>query len=141
MMKSPRLSVVAIFAVVLSAGCGHTQDRLLETEQGQLELRQIQCRQFEMTDREKMLRTIMATLQDLGFVMDKADAGLGLVTATRLDQVSFRMTVTVRPRGEKNLLVRASGQYGTRPVTAGQPYQRFFAALSKALFLDAQQIE
>jgi len=83
----------------------------------------------------------MATLQDLGFVMDKADAGLGLVTATKLDRVSFRMTVTVRTRGEKNLLVRASGQYGTRPVTAGEPYQRFFAALSKALFLDAQEVD
>lgn len=141
MMNSPRLSVVALFGVVLGAGCVHTQDRLLETEKGQLELRQIQCRQFETTDQEKMLRTIMATLQDLGFVMDKADAGLGLVTATKLDGVSFRMTVTVRPRGERNLLVRASGQHGTRPVTAWEPYQRFFAALGKALFLDAQEIE
>jgi len=141
MMKALLLSLVAVFGIAPGVGCGHTQDRLLETEQGQLELRQIQCRRFETTDREKMLRTIMATLQDLGFVMDKADAGLGLVTATKLDRVSFRMTVTVTPRGEKNLLVRASGQYGTRPVTAGEPYQRFFAALSKALFLDAQEVD
>jgi len=130
-------------AIVLAAlaGCNSSKDRLLDTEKGQVELRQIQSRAFDTTDREKMLRTIMATLQDLGFVMDKADAGLGVVTATKLDKYALRMTVTVRARGEKQLLVRASGQFELKPVTAPEPYQQFFLALSKAMFLEAQQVD
>jgi hypothetical protein len=45
-----------------------------------------------------MLRTVIATMQDLSFVIDKADAGLGTVSGTKLDGYQLRMTVTVRPR-------------------------------------------
>lgn len=135
-----RLLPLAACAALL-ASCGSSQDRMLETEKGQVELRQIQSRAFETTDREKLLRTIMATLQDLGFVMDKADAALGVVTATKLDRYQLRMTVTVRPRGEKQLLVRANGQINIRPVTDPEPYRQFFNSLSKAMFLEAQQVE
>ena len=127
--------------VALLACSGPSQNRLLEAEKGQVELRQIQSRVFETVDREKMLRTIMATLQDLGFVMDKADAGLGVVTATKLDRYALRMTVTVRPRGEKHLLVRANGQYNNTAVLSPEPYQQLFTALSKAMFLEAQQVD
>lgn len=135
-----KLTPVALALATLAA-CNSSKDRLLETQKGQVELRQIQSRAFDTTDREKMLRTIMATLQDLGFVMDKADGGLGVVTATKLDKYALRMTVTVRPRGEKQLLVRASGQFELQPVTAPEPYQQFFTALSKAMFLEAQEVD
>jgi hypothetical protein len=133
-----RLLVLAACAM---AACGTSQNKMLETEKGQVELRQIQSRAFDTTDREKMLRTIMATLQDLGFVLDKADATLGLVTATKLDRYALRMTVTVRARGEKQLLVRASGQFNQQPVVEPAPYQQFFTALGKAMFLEAQQVD
>jgi hypothetical protein len=135
-----KLSPVFLAAALLACG-GPSQNRLLETEKGQLEARQIQSRMFETTDREKMLRNIMATLQDLGFVMDKADAALGVVTATKLDRYALRMTVTVRPRGEKHLLVRANGQFNNAAVLEPGPYQQFFSALSKAMFLEAQQVD
>jgi hypothetical protein len=135
-----KLSPVFLTAALLACG-GPSQNRLLETEKGQLEARQIQSRMFETTDREKMLRNIMATLQDLGFVMDKADAALGVVTATKLDRYALRMTVTVRPRGEKHLLVRANGQFNNAAVLEPGPYHQFFSALSKAMFLEAQQVD
>jgi predicted RNA-binding protein with EMAP domain len=136
-----------VFAVTLVCwagllcGCATSDKQLLETEKGQVELREIQSRAFETTDREKTLRTIMATLQDLGFVIDKADATLGTVTATKLDRYALRMTVTVRPRGEKSLMVRASAQFNERAVVEPAPYQQFFNSLSKAMFLEAQQVE
>jgi hypothetical protein len=49
-----------------------------------------------------------------------------------------RLTVTVRQRNEAQLLVRASAQYFVQAVEAPEPYQLFFSALEKALFLDAQ---
>jgi len=133
--------VAAAVILALCYGCATSDTKLLETEKAQVELRQIQSRAFDTTDREKTLRTVMATLQDLSFVIDKADATLGAVTATKLDQYALRMTVTVRPLGEKQLLVRASAQFNQRAVVEPAPYQHFFSALSKAMFLEAQQVE
>jgi hypothetical protein len=131
----------AAVVFMLLCGCATSDRQLLETEKDQVELRQMQTRAFDTADREATLRTVMATLQDLGFVIDKADATLGAITATKLDQYALRMTVTVRPRGEKQLLVRASAQFNERAVVEPAPYQRFFTALSKAMFLEAQQVE
>ena len=65
----------------------------------------------------------MSTLQDLGFVIDKADATLGTVSATKLSNYALRITVTVRPRGETQLLVRANAQYNVQPITDPEPYR------------------
>jgi hypothetical protein len=45
-----------------------------------------------------------------------------------------RLTVTVRRRNEKQLVVRASAQHYLRPVENPEPYQSFYAALELALF-------
>jgi hypothetical protein len=129
----------ACLAAILCS-CATSDQKLLQTEKGQVELRQIQSRAFDTSDREKTLRTVMATLQDLAFVIDKADGTLGTVTATKLDAYALRMTVTVRARGEKQVVVRASAQFNNRAIIEPGPYQQFFSALSKAMFLEAQQV-
>ncbi len=132
---------VAFFVLFLIAGCASTQKQLLDSDASQLKLRSIQTRAFDTTDKEKTLRAVIATLQDLGFVIDKADATLGSVTATKLDRYALRMTVTVRPRGDKQLLVRANAQYELTPVEEPEPYQNFFSALQKAMFLSAHDVD
>lgn len=130
------------------AGCASSAPRPLEAPKSQVELRSFQTRAFDTADREKTLRAVIATLQDLGFVMDHADVVLGSVTATRFSgpaksQLPYRirMTVTVRPRGQGQLLVRASGQYNLKQLDDPESYQQFFTALGKAMFLEAQQVE
>jgi hypothetical protein len=125
----------------LFIGCATTQQRLLDSDESQLQLRSMQSRAFDTTDKEKTLRTVIATLQDLGFLVDKADATLGMVTATKLDRYELRMTIIVRPRGEKQLMVRANAQYQQTTVDDPRPYQQFFAALEKAMFLAAHAVE
>ncbi len=127
--------------LLLAIGCQTSQQELLKTDKGQVELRRMQTRAFDTTDREKTLRTVIATLQDLGFVVDKADATLGSVTATKLKGYNLIMTVTVRPRGEKQLLVRSSAQFNIQAVSDPQPYQDFFTSFSKAMFLEAHQVD
>lgn len=140
--KTTRLILAVLLPMLFLAACTTTTaDRLLDTDTSQVAIRQIQTRAFDTTERKMVLRAIIATLQDLGFVVDKADNTLGSVTATKLNQYALRMTVTVRPRGETGLLVRASAQYQVTPVSDPEPYQQFFAALEKSLFLTAQAVD
>ena len=141
-MRKPmpvRAFAVALLGGFLVAACQTPEQALLDSGQSQVQLRSIQTRSFDTTDKEKTLRTVIATMQDLNFVIDKADLTLGTVTATKLDRYMLRMTVSVRPRGKTQLLVRANANFGLKPVTDPEPYQKFFTSLGKAMFLTAQE--
>ncbi len=134
-----RFPLTALLAALLLAGCQvNSKDQVLATGASQVQLRSFQSRAFDTTSQEQTLRTVIATLQDLSFVIDKADATLGTVSATKLSGYQVRMTVTVRPRGETQLLVRANAQYNLRAIEDPQPYQQFFSALERSMFLTAQ---
>ena len=149
MRTTTTLAFLLMAFVLLSAQTCQTDSRrqALAVSKSQVELRSFQTRAFETTDKEKSLRTVMATMQDLGFVLDKADALLGTVSGTKFGKGEFgalyqvRLTVSVRPRGETQLLVRANAQYKLRAIEDPKPYQDFFAALEKAMFLTAHQVE
>lgn len=142
-MKSFHVSLIVVAAlfgsVVPLSGCASTP-KATDGEVA-LKLRAIQTRAFDTTDVNKAIRVAMATLQDLGFVVDTADAELGSVTASKLDKYVIKMTVTARKRGEAQLLVRANAQYNVTPVEDPKFYQQFFTAYSKAMFLEAQQVD
>jgi len=140
--RTATLCICMIFLALASTACQmDSRKQALATTESQLALRQIQTRAFDTTDRQLMLRTVIATMQDLGFVIDKADATLGSVSGTKLDGYQLRLTVTVRPRGTTQLLVRASAQYNITPVEDPEPYQQFFTALEKSVFLTAQKVD
>lgn len=135
--------VLAAFAMLLllSACMTDSKEQILATNQSAVQLRSFQTRAFDTTDRVKTLKTVISTLQDLNFVLDKADALLGTVTATKLDRYALRMTVTVRERGTTQTLVRANAQYQVIAVEDPKPYQQFFEALQKAMFLTAHEVD
>jgi hypothetical protein len=136
-------ALIPLFIAVLAlTGCQtDSRQQVLLTTKSQVELRAVQTRSFDTTDRNMTIRNVIATLQDLGFVIDKADENLGAVSGTKLAGYAMRMTVTVVPRGEKQTAVRASAQYNLNAVTEAEPYQQFFAALEKAMFLTANQVD
>lgn len=126
----------------LLAGCATASQQIMATDKSQVQLRSIQTRAFDTTDKKKMMQTIISTMQDLDFVIDKADFTLGSITGTKfLGYASVEMTVMVRSRGEKQLLVRANAQHGIKSVEDAATYQDFFTALEKSLFLTAQQVD
>jgi hypothetical protein len=136
-----RRLLLASFAALCLVGCASTTQRVLDSDQSQVQLRSIQTKTFATTDKPHTIRAVIATLQDLGFVIDKADDDLGTVSGTKLKGYTLRMTVSIRPGNAGNILVRASGQYNLQPITDPVPYQDFFAALGKAMFLQAQAVD
>lgn len=142
MTAAPRSATALLLAALALAGCQtDSKQQVLATDRSQVELRAVQTRAFDTTDRDLTVRAVIATLQDLGFVIDKADATLGTVSATKFGGYAMRMTVTVRPRGKTQTAVRASAQYNINAVSDAQPYQQFFAALEKAMFLTANEVD
>jgi len=139
--KGRKRSLTLVFlAAILVVGCATTHDRLLDMDTSQVQLRSIQTRAFDTTDKEKTMRAVIATLQDLDFIIDRADLTLGVLSATKASSM-LRVTVTVRPRGDTQLMVRINAQHGLNPVTDSKPYQNFFAALERAMFLEAHQVD
>ena len=141
MNRKQALAAELLIAIITLVSCAPSTQQVLATKESQVKLRAIQTRAFDTTEKEKMLRTVIATLQDLGFVVDKADNTLGTVSGTKLDRYALRMMVSVRPRGETQLLVRANAQYNIYAVEDPEPYQQFFDSLSKAVFLTAHQVD
>jgi hypothetical protein len=140
-IKPSAIALCAMLALGSLAPMGCSAAPKVTDGQVALKLRAIQSRAFDTTDVNKAIRTAMATLQDLGFVVDTADAELGSVTASKLDRYVIKMTVTARKRGDSQLLIRANAQYNVTPVEDADFYQQFFTAYSKAMFLEAQQVD
>jgi hypothetical protein len=138
------IRVIALaLALIGLAGCMSLKDRVMDNNpsQSQLQKRSYQSRVFDLGDKEKTLRAVISTMQDLGFVIDRADATLGTVSGTKLNTYSLKMTVSVTPRGKNQMVVRANATYNSSPLENPKDYQDFFAALSKSLFLQAQEID
>lgn len=142
MIRNCTLSLVLVLIAASLVACqDDSRKQILATTASQVELRSVQTRAFDTTDHNMAIRTVISTMQDLGFVIDQVDEKLGSVSATRLDKQMMRMTVTVRPRGRTQTAVRASGQYGLEAVTDARPFQQFFNALEQSMFLTAHQVD
>jgi hypothetical protein len=133
---------IGIAMVLAIAGCATTATSAIGSDASAVKLRSMQTRAFDTVDQKKMMQTVISTMQDLDFVIDKADFTLGSVTGTKfVKQAAVTMTVTVRPKGDKQLLVRANAQCGVQSVEDAATYQDFFTALEKAMFLTAQKVD
>jgi len=145
------------------------------SDKSQVKMRAIQTGVFDSTDRMRLMRAVIDTMQDLYFTIDVLDPALGVVSGKKLhnsgsawqDQPTYyryttdsliifsmgvfrtygpfqyrndltRMTVTIRPRGETQSLVRASVQYDLHAVQDPEFYQKFFALFRQSLFLAAE---
>jgi len=130
-----------VLAAISTTACVMPQPADVTGEQSQLEIRQIQTREYESSDKRMALRSTISTLQDLGFVIDDADLALGTVTATRHRGQTMRMTVTARERPGEFIAVRANARLGENGIDDPQTYQDFFVALDKAMFLTRNRVD
>lgn len=137
-----RMLIIALTVAVLPLGCATTTERVLDAgDETQLQKRSYESRIFDTSDKEKVLRAIIATLQDLGFVTDRADFTLGTVSGTKYERYQIKITVSVRPRGKDRIMVRANAQFNIEPINDPKQYQDFFSSLEKSLFLAAHEAD
>lgn len=134
-------STISVIAMTIVAGCAATTPVDVSGGGSQLQARQIQTRQYDTLDKALTMRSVIATLQDLGFTIDQADADLGTISATRYDKYTMRMTVTVVRRGDERVSVRANARIGEDAVTDAATYQDFFVVLDKAMFLTLNRVD
>ena len=132
----------AALLLALLTGCASppqpTADLLAPTEE-QMKVRSYQSRTFDIGERARVLRGVIAALQDLGFIIERANEPLGLVTAARFAEPDYysviEVTVTVRSVGEGRISIRANAIFNNEPVTDPETYRNFFATLERALFI------
>jgi len=62
---------------------GDNFGQVLQSEASQVKVRNAQSRVFDTTDREGMIRALIATFQDLGFQVEVLDPELGIVSGKR----------------------------------------------------------
>lgn len=60
-----------------------SREQIWLSEESQVKLRAAQSRVFDTTDRAAILEAVVATMQDLGFMVDVLDQELGIVSAKK----------------------------------------------------------
>jgi len=138
----PRLALLCLLAASFLAGCASPPEppvALLAPTEEQMKIRNMQTRVFDVADRRVAMRAVIAALQDLGFIIERANEPLGLVTAARFAEPLYYdvvgVTVTVRPINEEQTTIRANAIFNNQPITDPEVYRNFFATLERALFI------
>jgi hypothetical protein len=181
MKKTPkflRSSLIGLLCLGI-AGCVTDPKGFLKPSEGFLKKRELQMKQYDTTDQEKIVTSVAGVLQDLGFTLDASETQVGFVAASKkadaksggqiagavfLDllvggnntsrcdksQVVKASVITKPSLDGKKTVVRVTFQRVvwnmvnqiSRVETIDDPamYQKFYDSLSKAIFLEAQQI-
>lgn len=136
-MSGTKLLFLSIIASsFFLTGCGSSTAQIINSEsESQLKVRSYQTKTYDNISKTKAIRSTIAVLQDLGFVIDKADSLTGTVSGTKLDGYKIVMSVTIR-QTQKSVKVRANAQYGVEAIKDPKIYQDFFVSLDKGMFLE-----
>ncbi len=128
-----------VFFLQACVGAPKPPKELLSLNESQMKIRSYQTRTFDIKDQNKVMRGVVAALQDLGFIVERANGPMGLVTAGKFAGSGHsgfvELTVTVRSKGESRVEVRVNAIINTRPIEDPKIYQSFFTAVQRSLFL------
>jgi len=131
--------LLVLVPILALTACASRNSAITESD-SQVHVRQMQTRIYDSLDKSDTLRSVLATLQDLGFVIDTADYEMATITATRLQEYELRVTVTVKDRNNNQLAVRANARVDDQLIDDPHTYQDFFTVLDKAIFLTRHNV-
>ena len=104
-MRMRSFTVLALLLALVACAPQQPANTFVASTKPANELRSMQTRVVE-ADRETTARGVIATLQDLGYRITRADAEAGTVSATRL--TGLRLAATVEERSRNQTIVRAN---------------------------------
>jgi len=84
-IKARRSLFCVLCALVIAVGgcSGEVARSALTIPPQALELRRLQTRRFDTNEETKILEAALGVLQDLGFEVDEAESGLGVIVASK----------------------------------------------------------
>ena len=138
-MKNKINILLVVFLTLSFNACVTMRDNVLGTPHTQVQMRNYQSRSFDTSNKTMVMQALLSTMQDLGFMIEKTDEKLGLVTGTSFSNGS-KVTATVLTQGKKTIL-RLNAQSGYSAITNPITYQNFFNSLEQSLFLEANEVE
>jgi len=138
-MKVKLLIILFVFVLqACSTGSTKPPENLLSLSEAQMKIRSYQTRVFDISDEEKSLHAVVSALMDLGFIVERVNVPMGIVTAAKFAGTGYvafvEATVVVRPKGDTQMEIRANALFNTKPIEDPKVYQNFFATLQKSLF-------
>ena len=75
--------VIALVVLVACFCTGCFADKKVKPQLGQMQIRQLQTREFADAKVTAVMKALIAALQDEGFILQQADANLGVITAAQ----------------------------------------------------------
>lgn len=130
---------VSLLGVISCASPPEEPVDLLAPTEAQAQLRNMQTRSFDISERSVAMRGVISALQDLGFIIERANEPLGMVTAARFAEPRYYdvmgITVTVRQSSALQVTIRANAIYNNEPITDPEVYRNFFATLERSFVL------
>jgi hypothetical protein len=134
--------LLGLALLISLAGCASPPEEpvnLLAPTDEQMKLRNLQTRTFDISDRRVAMRGVISALQDLGFIIERANEPLGMVTAARFAEPRYYdvvgVTVTVRPANDEQTTIRANAIFNNEPITDPEVYRNFFTTLERSFFI------
>lgn len=161
------LAICCVLASLVLAGCMPCNR---EPEMTQLQIREIQTREFEVCDVRLVMKGMMNVLQDDGFIIKNAVSDLGLLTAEKDIDISSRSEIFLamlakdgrwrqhsvqeisanvtafgnRTRVRVNFQTKAFDNMGAVVSVVQdldpETYQSFYSRVSKAIFFEEEKI-
>lgn len=136
-------SLLLLLLAIALWGCASPPEppvNLLAPSEEQMKMRSLQTRTFDVSERRVAMRAVIAALQDLGFIIERANEPLGLVTAARFAEPNYYdvvgVTVTVRSTNSKQMTIRVNAIFNNQTVKDPEVYRNFFATIERSLFVD-----
>ena len=141
-VKTTCLIALSFSIALLSGACASPPaepEALLAPTEEQMKIRNLQTRTFDVANRKVAMRGVISALQDLGFIIERANEPLGLVTAARFAEPRYYdavgVTVTVRSASDTQTTIRVNAIFNNQPITDPAVYRNFFATLERSLFI------
>jgi hypothetical protein len=167
----PRV-IRALATVWVSAGlfAGCMSDNDTPPPPSQLEIRGFQTREYDTADTRLVMKAVLNTLQDMGFIVNSADPNLGLLTASRWNDIQhskkeikearknetslskslvldctvniseFGKQSRVRANFQQRVLDANGATMQANPITDVKFYQTFFSQVDKGVFLQQEGV-